>query len=202
MTNWKDNQGDERDFESDPLDRDLDAALAKYASVEPRAGLEQRIFANLRTEEANVPDRSWLRWGTATAIASLIIIAAFLAWRSSRLPQPVALQLPSATTLTAQTTGPRVVPNAIPLRRATPKREFASHLPNQPVIAAAPKLDQFPSPQPLSEQELALARYVQSFPREATLIAQAQQEFELEIQKEMNATGPEARTSGSIQEER
>ena len=36
--------------ERDPLDRDLDAALAKYAAVEPRAGLEDRVLANLRAE--------------------------------------------------------------------------------------------------------------------------------------------------------
>ena len=34
--------------ESDDLDRALDAALAKYTSVEPRAGLDERILANLR----------------------------------------------------------------------------------------------------------------------------------------------------------
>jgi hypothetical protein len=65
---------------------------------------------------------------------------------------------------------------------------------------ASPKLDQFPSRQPLSAEELALARYVQSFPREATLIAHAQEEFELEIQKEMNNAG--SQTQASVQEER
>jgi hypothetical protein len=32
----------------DEFDRMLDAALAKYAAVEPRTGLEERVLANLR----------------------------------------------------------------------------------------------------------------------------------------------------------
>jgi hypothetical protein len=35
-------------------------------------------------------------------------------------------------------------------------------------------LEQFPSPQPLSAQEEILTRYIQQFPREAGLVAQAQ----------------------------
>ncbi len=36
----------------DELDRMLDAALAKYAAAEPRAGLEARVLANLRARDA------------------------------------------------------------------------------------------------------------------------------------------------------
>jgi len=35
-------------------DCEFDDALAKYARVEPRAGLEERILANLRAEQARV----------------------------------------------------------------------------------------------------------------------------------------------------
>ena len=68
--------------------------------------------------------------------------------------------------------------------------------------AAHPKLDQFPSPQPLSAEEIALVQYVENFPKEARLVAQAQQEFALETQKIMNDTGLETRPSGPIQQER
>ena len=42
----------------DEFDRMLDAALAKYAAVEPRTGLEERVLANLRAEQARVPDHA------------------------------------------------------------------------------------------------------------------------------------------------
>jgi hypothetical protein len=82
--------------------------------------------------------------------------------------------------------------------RAAGKRSFT-----QPALAAAePKLERFPSPQPLTQEELALVRYVQSFPQEATLIAQAQEEFELETQKLMNEAGAQHQPYGSNQQER
>jgi hypothetical protein len=39
------------------------------------------------------------------------------------------------------------------------------------VAKALPKLDQFPSPQPLSEQEKLLASYVAAYPKQAALLA-------------------------------
>jgi len=64
-------------------------------------------------------------------------------------------------------------------------------------MAAEDRLDRFPSPQPLSEQELALARYVSEFPQEATLIARTQAEFENEIRQKMKETGSETDDYGS-----
>jgi len=68
-------------------------------------------------------------------------------------------------------------------------------------VAAYPKLDQFPSPQPLTAEQIALAEYAKNFPKEARLVAQAQEEFELEAQKEMNDV-LESRLSASTQRER
>ena len=39
-----------RNLQADDLDRTLDAALANYAAVEPRAGLEDRILVRVRAE--------------------------------------------------------------------------------------------------------------------------------------------------------
>src|SRR5215470_17593335 len=75
----------------DPLDRMLDAALAKYAAVEPRPGLEERIFANLRTGPARPASRAWWPWSFAGA-ALAIIVALALAWRSSRPSHPLIVQ--------------------------------------------------------------------------------------------------------------
>jgi hypothetical protein len=53
-------------------------------------------------------------------------------------------------------------------------------------VANGRRRDQFPSPRPLSEEEKLLVRYVQNFPRDAVMIAQAQAESEAEIEKLMN----------------
>ena len=52
------------------------------------------------------------------------------------------------------------------------------------VIVASPKLDLFPSLQPLSEQEKILANYVTEYPEHAALIAQARMEMLRRDQKE------------------
>ncbi|MGB7331500.1 MAG: hypothetical protein WBD25_08940, partial [Terriglobales bacterium] len=62
------------------------------------------------------------------------------------------------------------------------------------VVATQPKLDQFPSPQPLSEQERMLASYVAKYPETAALVAQARAEA---LQKEMEEEA-DANTTGSI----
>ena len=72
----------------DELDSTLDAALTKYATVEPRAGLEDRILANLRAEQARVLDRAWWQVHfmacSAAALAVVVVMALALAWRSGQ----------------------------------------------------------------------------------------------------------------------
>jgi hypothetical protein len=159
------------------LDRELDAALSKFAAVGPRTGLEDRILANLRGQQARVPQRSWWRWPALAALAAAIVVTLFLAWRPQSPVQKIASN-PSATTqidghvgtetnngrsdatqLSDVRSGRRLKPRAV------------SHAVR--VASAAPKLDQFPSPQPLSEQERILARYIANFPQQAALVAQA-----------------------------
>jgi hypothetical protein len=52
------------------------------------------------------------------------------------------------------------------------------------VVSAGPKLQQFPSPQPLSDQEKILANYVSEYPEHAALIAQARMEMSRRDQEE------------------
>ena len=185
-----------------PLDDQLDAALAKYAAVEPRTGLEERILANLKTRERSSSPAAWSRW--AAVVAAALIVTSLALWvEKHNAQQHVRRPTNSTEQALHQTTAESAPPNStrrvhpVKVRRAD-KRSFT-----QPPLATAElKLDRFPSPRPLSEEELALVRYVQSFPREATLIAQAQEEFELQIQKEMNAAGSDNQPSGSVQSER
>lgn len=177
---------------SDDLGRALDAALAKYAAVEARAGLEERILANLRAEQARAEPRAWWRWGFAAA-ATVLVIAAVLAWKTAwpahpaivnRPPMEVA-RPPKQAPGIAKGGGEMTTTHAPAVRKHTPK-------PNPVTVAATPKLDVFPSPRPLSEEELALAQYVRNFPTDAKLVAQAQAADEREVLAKMQALANES----------
>ena len=68
--------------------------------------------------------------------------------------------------------------------------------------AATPRLEQFPSPQPLSEQERILADYVTQFRREAVLGAEAQRRLERQDALGTQMLSSEEDVSGSSEERR
>ena len=189
--------------QSDELDRALDAALAKYAAVEPRAGMEGRILANLHAQPS-VGNHSWWRWTFAAAALALVVFALALAWRSTRgspqiahektatVPrQPQQEQQHTDVGVVARVATARAVRGHAPVRRRSPV-----------VVASIPKLEQFPSPQPLSDEERALARYAAHFPLEARVIAHAQEEYARESQQLMRISTSEMQPSGSSEQER
>jgi hypothetical protein len=169
------------DFKNDDsLNNALDAALTQYAAVEPRAGLEERILANLET--GRFPVVRWWGWAAAAAFAAAIVFVALaLVWRSGPRPSTLARHTPPVTQ-TPEHSGTTTPQNgrAEPLRSSHPAsvRKSTTHsLTQWPATAAAvPRLDQFPSPQPLSEQEKILASYVVSYPQHAALLALAHAE--------------------------
>lgn len=192
-----------RDSEpGDELDRALDAALTTYAAIEPRAGLDQRILARLESAPMSHSHSMWWRW-SATAVLAMMIATISLVWRRSWQTQPPIAHRPSIQKPDEpkQFASRGVANHIAPKTARSQGRALAQHS-HPTIVAAEPKLDQFPSPQPLTEEELALVRYVQSFPKDATLIAQRQEEFDVEAQREMNDARPPNRPSDSIQEER
>lgn len=169
--------------ENDELGRELDAALAKYAAVEPRQGLEERVLANLRAEQAQVPDRAWWQWSVipAAAVAAVVVVALALAWRSGQPSHPVVASDPAAPTQAPKEPATQVVSigagNGVrPREHAAIPRTAANTSHRNQFVAANPKLDQFPSPHPLSEQETILKDYVAKYPKQAALIARAANE--------------------------
>jgi len=188
----------------DEMDRMLAATLANYAAVEPPAGLEERVLAHLRVGPLRPPLRGWLHWGFAGAVA-VIVVVAVLAWISTRRPHfPIAHHPPATIPQRAtQETKPALhaTHEVAAVKPASKRKPVARRAPVSTAVAAYPKLDQFPSPQPLTAEEIALARYVKNFPKDARLVAQTQEEFELEAQKEMTE-GSETWSSGSTQHER
>jgi hypothetical protein len=172
----------ERVSEHDRFDRELDEVLAKYAAVEPRAGLEERILANLRASPEHAPVRGWWRWPGIVAFAAVVIVVALsLVWRSGpRLNKEAAH--PSPAIQDDVTSGTQVAAhggsNPVRPMRSTAVSKATTHTaPRSPAVAAAaPHMEQFPSPQPLSEQEQILASYVVKFQDHATLVARARME--------------------------
>jgi hypothetical protein len=167
-----------RQAKNDALGHELDTALAQYAAVEPRPGFEQRLLANLRAERERATVQVWWRWSAAGAVAAVVLILAlFLSWRTRE-----------------SQVSKKVGHNATEASREVPKGKLANpHLPSQPVapvrtavasrsrhstavVTRAPRVEQFPSPRPLSEQEEILARYVATYPEHATLVARARSE--------------------------
>jgi hypothetical protein len=191
--NPRQDNSNQRDWENDKLDRELDAALAKYAAVEPRTGLEGRILANLRAEQEHAAERSWRRWPAVAALAAVIVVILSMAWRSEKPAQHTAAKHPSPTTQTNQEVPTQVTNDSRSgsnrPREARPGRRLKPRALSDPatIVVPAPKLDQFPSPQPLSEQETILTRYVANYPEHAALIAQARSdELRRDGAEEMN----------------
>jgi len=208
-------------MQDDNSERDLDAALARYAAVEPRAGLEQRVLANLRAERHRLAARGRRRWPALAALALTVSIAAVSAtWlvRSKALNSATGLGGAPREGV-ASDRGPagagrndvrkpgsesgRLQERAQSTGRA--KGAVANHLAahespqTETEAEAAPKLERFPAPEPLSEQEKLLVRFVEEDPQEAALVAEARAEQLQREDEEMKEFGDGA---VAVQQER
>jgi hypothetical protein len=168
----------------DELDRALRTALTKYALVEPRPGLEERILAHIRVTAVRAERALWgIAVAAAMAVAGVAIASVLLASRIQQLSPPqmanhrvvrpgIAPQPPSQISSAA---GSEM--KFAPTRRLRPKEHSIVVVP-QPTVGPAgnPRLDQFPSPRPLTEQEKLLAGYVVDHPEQAVLLARARSE--------------------------
>jgi hypothetical protein len=184
------------------FNRELDAALANYAAAEPRPGLEDRVLANLRAERPRVTDRAWWRWSVASALAVIVIMTLALAWRSGKPSHPVVADHSTSAAQTTKEPATQVVSNdsandVRPQASDPAKRRATRSVRREAVAAATPKLDQFPSPQPLSEQERILQSYVAAYPEEAVLIARARSEALQRDLEEMKALASGRPPTGS-----
>ena len=163
---------DEKKF----VDELLDAGLARYSAAEPRPGLEQRLLAGLKQQ----PRPSlWLDWRWAGALATAAVVVVIVIFFFHQPPAPelptqtaTSKPAPAAPTIAAP---PAPAPAAQPVgasrvaktttRRAAPRVEQAR--------AELPRLETFPAPAPLSEQERLLLLFTRQTPQEASLMAQA-----------------------------
>jgi hypothetical protein len=189
---------------NDALDRELDAALAKYAAVEPRAGLEDRVFANLRSEREHAATGVWWRWPALAAAAVVLVVAAvFLIRRPENSTPDIAAHKPAATGHSDKQPRTRIATNDVgsvvrPTAPAVAKRPARNGVrPPHAIVANGPRLDHFPSLRPLSDEEKLLVRYVRDFPKDAVMIAQAQAETEREMDP-LSGNAPQGQTGATV----
>ena len=171
-----------------PLDRWLDGALQQYGNAEPRAGLEHRILANL--ESADKRARVDRRWWWALAAAAVMVCIAVAVWMGrdvNHLAKEAVARVMPATSSVVITKPPAPTPALGKVATTTThparRRESRPRIPS----AKEPRLEQFPSARPLSEQEQMLSRYVREFPEQAVLVAQAQAKTHRELEELIEA---------------
>ena len=146
--------------ENDPIDILIEAALSTYAT--PGPGLEQRVLASVsgaRISTANyapepTPGRRWLPWAIALPVAASLLLSIVLVTPTPKPPPTVSVNrvpLPAASIV-------RTAPPTKPHHSASGNSRIA------PAATPLPKLDVFPTPQPLTPQEQALAVFAAKTP--------------------------------------
>jgi hypothetical protein len=162
------------------LDNLLDSGLKQYGQVLPRTGLETRVLANLRAEQENQVAHTWLWWPTVVTVTLCAFAAGalFMIRKPSNNPEP-RIQRSALDTASQGRLGP-VATNPAPAPMLGPGSKWGTSVRSRSRVASisvAPRLEQFPSPAPLSEQEEMLVRYIRERPHEAALLARAQAEL-------------------------
>jgi len=188
----------------DRLDKILDASLARYnRAAEARAGLEDRILANLRSQPATEASGwfSW-RWITsgAVAVAAVVLIVWLMPRAQRQQTSPIiaanhnAARPAIGTSATHPATGATSSPRRLVVKHYASAGNSAR--PQQVAVAAAvPHLDVFPAPTPLSSQERMLLSYVRRTPREVMVaVSEEQQLHEQEWMQGMQSVQPQQRS--------
>ena len=143
------------------LEELLEASLKRYRSEEPRAGLENRILANVQASDRALESRRWV-WAWALAASAAVLIVAVVVLRFTSRPAPrTGTFSPAMQAVAPKAETPQVVAGAPPVTRVPRK---PSRRP-RPAAANLRRPEQFPTPSPLSEQEQLLLAFVSQGPR-------------------------------------
>jgi hypothetical protein len=149
----------------DELDRILDSALTTYADPGADSGLDSRILGRIALQAAPTPRRRWLPWAIALPVAGSLLFFAMLfrpganhTPSSSTQQAQVTPQPPAAPAQAAHQQAPRAASigrAAAPLHKSHPRRIAVAAR-----LTRLPKLDVFPTPQPITPQVQNLAQSV------------------------------------------
>jgi hypothetical protein len=196
------------------VDQWLEAALSQYGKAEPRTGLKSRVLASLQAERNRVASTRRWWWGAALAAVAAIVAAVWLGLgERARTPagaDSVAIRHDDGAgdhptidrpAIDRPATHPVPRSSAEQLARRVWRRPPSQPTPYTPEVAYAARLERFPAPTPLSDQEKLLARYVQQFPQRAALIARAQTDLRERNELEMAAPWPKKADSNSLEQQ-
>lgn len=143
-----------------PADRDLDnildEALTTYSHAEPDPSLRARIIAHAETHRPR-----HILWPAAVACTAAALLIAFLLPRTAPVPQRV----PVAPSTIASAVLPKI-PTPVPEKTQHRYIRAARHRAPRPARTIA-RSDVFPSPTPLTAQEITLLQFVSEHPEQA-----------------------------------
>ena len=176
--------------ENDELDRLIDSALSTYGDPGPDSGLDQRVLvrissARASTRVAHAPRRRWVLWAIGLPAAACLLLF-FLAGPKTA-PPPTGVAKGASQPQELPTVPPHI--GALPVPRHEPA-PISRQLPssqsrrsgNTTRAVALPKLDLFPTPQPLTPAEQALIDFALRAPeseRKSFIAAHTQAEAPL-----------------------
>lgn len=170
--------------ERDELDRLIDSELARYA--EPRVGLEQRIVAHIAAQGSNRSSflRMWQRWALGGSVTAAIVLTfgIRLVTHHETSVNTAGVARPSRQ-FKATATVPDTQAQPAHSKQSPKRVQNITRRPKPFEVAPRrqyPKLDIFPAPQPLSEQEQALVVI-------ATAKSDSARENLLDSQRHLNA---------------
>jgi hypothetical protein len=180
--------------ENDELDLLIDSVLSTYGDPGPDSGLDQRVLARISSARAServapASRRRWLPWVVGLPVAAGLLLFFFLAGpKTASPPTSVAKgmaqtqQVPIVTAPSEAASAHRSEPVSsnghVPFNLRSRSGKQASR------TVALPKLDVFPTPQPLTAEEQALVAFAVSAPeseRRSFIEAQKQAEAPLRI---------------------
>ncbi|MGH9572087.1 MAG: hypothetical protein ACRD40_00945 [Candidatus Acidiferrales bacterium] len=182
------------------IERELDAALARYAAIKPRDGLEQRVLANLRVQHTRATRFDWRQWVAAGVLAASV--AGLAIWAGERHSvivntTPVLVQheppTASGSAYAAAANAGLSFERTREHLQSNLRKGSAKHRRNRKAeranIESVPKLAQFPAPESLTEQEMLLIQFVEQDPKGAALFAEVRAKELQRTSDEMESLG-------------
>jgi hypothetical protein len=181
--------------ENDEFDLLIDSVLSTYGDPGPDSGLDQRVLARISSARASArvahaPRRRWLPWAIGLpAAACLLLFFFFLAGPKTAHPPTSVAKGVSPPQQVPIITAPSEAPPALRSEPVSSNGHVPFNLRSRPDkqamrSVALPKLDVFPTPQPLTPAEQALVAFAvraSESERQSFIAAQKQAEAPLRI---------------------
>jgi hypothetical protein len=179
-----DNRGLQPDTEFDRL---LQSALNTYADPGQDSDIAQRVLTRVAAECAPKEKRRWLPWAIALPVAACLIV--FTVVTGSKLTRNIAdrtsqARVPSPKSTGIHRDGPSSISASAKYGKAPRGMSHPNHASTHERTRRLPKLDVFPTSQPLTPAEQELVAYIAHAPeseRQSLIEAQKQVDAPLSI---------------------